>query len=235
MREGQPVVKSGDNLALSGPARIATRSIAGRAKQREAARSPTLADDRSSVALARLFRPTSHGFSTAQALHPMKSVIRPRITIIAVPAILPIATDHRGSKLDRTHKLRALPGIKFWDDHPSRTSVFPRQRLSIQMSGNQDIVVQTRFRRDIGAVAVITFNEKVVHFGLRLYQIDQREECDAAPLAVELRPSRDAVKIAGILETRQLSHLTPGQLDRVFHFAFELKRPLREQDSGLDT
>jgi hypothetical protein len=62
MREGQPVVKSGDNLALSGPARIATRSIAGGAKQREAACSPTLADDRSSVALARLFRPPATGF-----------------------------------------------------------------------------------------------------------------------------------------------------------------------------
>src|SRR5690349_3420802 len=88
----------------------------------------------------------------------LKSIIRPGITIITIPSLLPIPTDERTAKLNRAHEFGTLPSVKFGNDHPGRAAMVAGQRLAVQMSRNQDIIVQTRLKGNIRAIAIITSN-----------------------------------------------------------------------------
>ena len=109
-----------------------------------------------------------------------------------------------------------------------------RNGLSVEASGHQRIVIHGGFQRGVGRVAVVARIIQMRRGRLRLHQFGQCKEGHSAPVAVIFAPCGDAVKIADVLELRQLVKILPRERDGIFHQAGNLQPPLGRRNLRLD-
>ena len=105
-----------------------------------------------------------------------------------------------------------------------------RNRLTVELCGDENVVVHTIFETNVGAVAVVACKEDVFYFGLWLHNLGEGEECDAAPAAIEFAPSRDAVEVAHVLEPWQRVEFFPSECFRILDETADFKSPFFQRD-----
>ena len=104
-------------------------------------------------------------------------------------------------------------------------AVLARDRFAVELRRDQDVVVETIVEADIGGVAVVAGEKNMLHFRFRPNEIDEGEEGDALPAAIELAPGGDAVEIAHVFELREGVELFPGEGLRILDQAADFEAP----------
>src|ERR1700686_5177941 len=172
--------------------------------------------------------------STFYFLLSRESVFPPGIGGVAVAADFPIAGAILGGALDRLHELRTFPGVELRNNDAGRPAVLSPDRLSIELRGDEDVVVHAIFQANIGAVAIVAGEEDVFHFRFRPDEFGESEESDAAPAAIELAPGRDAVEVAHVFELRKRVEFLPGEGARKLDETADFEAPVIEGDLRAD-
>ena len=114
--------------------------------------------------------------------------------------------------------------------------MFDRQRLSFPCVNEKDIVFNGARKWKVrrvnlagSRIAIVSGaqNPRSILFG----DCELREsfEFDARPAIVEAAPSRDAMKIARVLDLRKGHEFLPGERHWVFYEARDLQSPIRER------
>ena len=97
-----------------------------------------------------------------------------------------------------------------------------RHGLSVEVRGDEDIVVHAIVEAHVRAVAVIAGEENMFYLRLWLHQFRQCKKSDATPATIEFAPGRDAVKITYVLKLWEGVELVPcecfGMLDQAANF-----------------
>ena len=116
-------------------------------------------------------------------------------------------------ELDTGQPFRALPRVTLWHHQAHRTAMLGRERFSENAMGQNHIVVEQGFQRQVGGVLVGAVQGHETGLIRRLGAQDYFARRHPLPVHVELRPACDAVKIAGQLDLRQGVECLPVELD----------------------
>ncbi len=115
-----------------------------------------------------------------------------------VSVLFPEPRDIVVQELQPTQPFDRLPGVEMGHNQTQRVTVVRRKRLTVMMSGQQDIVTIQISKRDISGEALLSVYQNMRRFSLRIDSTKHFPKRHALPLIVKAAPTRDAVKIAGI-------------------------------------
>lgn len=109
-----------------------------------------------------------------------------------------------------------------------------RDRFAIEVRGDERVIVEHVFEPDVARVTVVALEEDVFRFRSWPDKIDNCEEGDAAPAAIEFAPGGDAMEIGDVFKLWELVEFFPRECLRMLDEPSHFEAPIAERNLRPD-
>jgi len=131
-----------------------------------------------------------------------------------VAVLFPEAGSIAVAQFDGADPLGGLPEIQSGNDESGRIAVVRRERLSVVFDGEEAILVQEFFNREIGGEALLAVDKDEPGVGFGPGEIEDASRAGTAEYIIQPRPAGDAVDVA--------VHINPGKRTKLLPIEFDV-------------